>query len=972
MKGDYRPHSGSGRVGTAIACACVAALLFCHQTVADVPRTDATEAAPLIVFTQSEARASRPPLSAEAAATLEAIHSDPAASEVRIGYSDPAPVLSSRALSLALPSAPGASAPSAHTDIVFADIDVRYNEEGLASLYAIDDAANTEIALVIQGADVVGSIRRGDEVFNIRPLGGGMTAVYRFDASKLRRHPEGWEEFMQNSPNGSVPEDDEDAHGPEGPDAKSRGDPTMPNADAGDEIDILVAYTPRAKAEQGNIDAFIQFAIDNIHRIYRNSSIELRLRLVKKHQVSYTQTSNMKTDLRRLTFTAGDRGGNDPLGYMDEVHGLRDRYGADLVVLIVGQETAAACGIAWRPRFQQSPARDHSGLGFSVTAQNCESLTYHTFAHEIGHNQGAAHDPFNTVGAYTFPWGHGFCNNTEDWNTIMSYARNGAGSCRREIEYFSSPILRYQGTPTGDAAVRNNRLVLLTTAEQVANFRRSKGPQIRTHSLPLVPPASDVARQGFVRVINYSDRTGTVTIWAIDDDGWRSGPVSLSLTARTARHFNSHDLENGNPGKGLTGYVGSGSGNWRLELTTDLEIEPLAYIRTPDGFVTNMHEVAAEAPEGSNRYHVPFFNPGGNRNQVSGLRLINPGRGTASITIAAVDDAGRETSPDAVRLELGAGMARMLTANQLETCGSELSGCLETGEGKWRLSVSANRTIQVMSLLQLPTGHLTNLSRGHGGSSVGAPPPPSDPSDLVVQSPSVSDSSPREGQSFTLRAAVRNQGTGPSVATRLRYHRSTDSTIAGTDAQVGVVAVDALPASEARSSSVAVIAPSTAGTYYFGACADPVPGESDAENNCSSAVRVAVQYAGPKFSTWEIVDECIDGKRLRYRLFGYDEANVRRETWPNPDDEFYSPGDGLTATHTLECAIGTTKVCYGARVEGDDSVGYWGVDVDASKGCSGCCSNCGLNPTTRRVRLICSLGSTRFNRDARALLQKSA
>ena len=490
--------------------------------------------------------------------------------------------------------------------------------------------------------------------------------------------------------------------------------------------------------------------------------------------------------------------------------------------------------------------------------------------------------------------------------------------------------------------MRNNRLVLLTTAEQVANFRRSKVrrfvplPPAGTIGLPTLP-----GRDSW-RVINYSDRTGTVTIWAIDDDGRRSGPVSLSLNARTARHFNSHDLENGNPGKGLTGYVGSGSGNWRLELTTDLEIEPLAYIRTPDGFVTNMHEVAAEAPEGSNRYHVPFFNPGRNRNQVSGLRLINPGRGTTSITIAAVDDAGRETSPDAVRLELGAGMARMLTANQLETCGSELSGCLETGEGKWRLSVSANRTIQVMSLLQLPTGHLTNLSRGHGGSSVGEPPPPSDPSEPGGPVSFGERQQPqREGQSFTLRAAVRNQGTGPSAATRLRYHRSTDSTIAGTDAQVGVVAVDALPASDARSSSVAVTAPSTPGTYYFGACADPVPGESDAENNCSSAVRVAVQSAGPKFSTWEIVDECIDGKRLRYRLFGYDEANVRRETWPNPDDEFYSPGDGLAATHTLECAIGTTQVCYGARVEGDDSVGYWGVDVDASKGCSGCCSNCG-------------------------------
>ena len=956
MKGGHRPQRGSGRVGTAIAVAvaCVATLLAYHLAVADAQRSNAAEAPPLIVFTPSEAPASRSPLSARAAATLEAIHSDPAASEVRIGFSDPALVLSSRALSLTLPSPPGASVPSALTDIVFTDIEVRYNAEGLASLYAIDDAANTEMALVIQGSDVVGSIRRGVEVFNLRPLGDGMTAVYRFDASKLRRHPEDWGEFMKNGWKEPVPEDSRGVHDPETPDARSRGDPATPNADAGDEIDILVAYTPRAKAEQGNIDAFIQFAIDNTHRIYRNSRIDLRLRLVHKHQVSYTQAPSMSTDLWRLTYTAGHSFGRDPLGYMDEVHGLRDRYGADLVVLIVGMNTPGVCGIAWRPGFQQSAVHDFSGQGFSVLAQNCESLTYHTFAHEIGHNQGAAHDPFNARTGYSFPWGHGLCNNAEDWNTIMAYAQNEAGSCRREIEYFSSPLLRYRGTPTGDAAERDNRRVLVATAKRVANYRKSKGPQFRTHSLPLVTPASDVARQGFVRVINYSDRAGAVEIRAVDDAGRSPGSVSLSLAAKTAIHFNSLELENGSARKGLIGGIGSGTGNWRLELTTDLEIEPLAYIRTPDGFVTNMHEVAAEVPEGSNRYHVPFFNPGKNRNQVSGLRLINPGQGTASISISAVDDKGEETASDAVRLELGSGMARMLTANQLETCGGELSGCLGTGEGKWRLLVSADRPIQVMSLLQLPTGHLTNLSRGHGGSSIGTPPLPSDPPDLVVRSPSVSDSSPKEGQQFTLHATVRNQGAGPSATSRLRYHRSTDSTIAGTDAQVGVVTVDALAASDSRDTSVTVTAPSTPGTYYFGACVDPVTGESSTENNCSPGVRVEVQSAGPKSSAWEITDACIDGKRLRYRLFGYDDLSVRRQTWPGSGEEFFTPVDGVGSTHTLECATGTTKVCYGARVEGDDSRGYWGVDVDASKGCSGCCSSCQVSPGTRRVRAVCS------------------
>lgn len=377
-------------------------------------------------------------------------------------------------------------------------------------------------------------------------------------------------------------------------------------------------------------------------------------------------------------------------------------------------------------------------------------------------------------------------------------------------------------------------------------LRPEAPPPASVHALPLVTPASNAGRVGFVRIINHSDRAGSVSISAIDDSGRRFGPVSLSLEAKAAAHFSSRDLESGNASKGLSGGVGNGTGNWRLELTTDLEIEPLAYIRTSDGFVTNMHEVAAETQEGSNRYHVPFFNPGRNRNQASSLRLINPGSGSASIGITGVDDQGRAPPLGEVQLTLGAGTARMLTASQLENGGSGISGRLGAGEGKWRLSVSANRPIHVMSLLQLRTGHLTNLSRGTGGSSAGTPPP--NKPDLVVQSPSVSNSNPNAGQSFTLRATVRNQGRARSAATTLRYYHSSAATISTSDTRVGTDAVGGLSAAGTSAESISLTAPLSAGTNYYGACVDPVSGESDTANNCSSAVRVVV---GAPPTNWE-------------------------------------------------------------------------------------------------------------------------
>ncbi len=113
------------------------------------------------------------------------------------------------------------------------------------------------------------------------------------------------------------------------------------------------------------------------------------------------------------------------------------------------------------------------------------------------------------------------------------------------------------------------------------------------------------------------------------------------------------------------------------------------------------------------------------------------------------------------------------------------------------------------------------------------------PADLVV-SVSVSDSTLTPGQSFLLSATVRNQGTGPSAATRLRYYRSSNRTISTRDARIGTDAVGALAAAATGAESIRLTAPSSEGTWYYGACVVRVSGES-VGNNCSAGVRVRVE-----------------------------------------------------------------------------------------------------------------------------------
>ena len=111
------------------------------------------------------------------------------------------------------------------------------------------------------------------------------------------------------------------------------------------------------------------------------------------------------------------------------------------------------------------------------------------------------------------------------------------------------------------------------------------------------------------------------------------------------------------------------------------------------------------------RYHVPIFNPGDNGAQQSRLRLINPGVEAAEILISGQDDRGESPPRGEVRLTLAGGAAHMLTAQELEEGGEGIRGRFGDGTGKWRLTVSADQPVQVMSLMQSATGHLTNLSR---------------------------------------------------------------------------------------------------------------------------------------------------------------------------------------------------------------------------------------------------------------------
>ena len=898
----------------------VTALILCASVTAPSAASD-SEPPALVVYTTSSAAGDLPPLTGDGEATLASLLEDPNVSMLRIGRSALDAVLKATSFSLASSPAPGYT-------VHFHDVERTDHPNGMVSLYAQDRTAGSETAIVIDGLDVSGRVHDGQgNTWRLTPLGGGATAVYQYDASGFRMHPPGW------GP-GDVPGMDTAPreHFPEGTPKKKTAE-----ADTGDVIDVMVIYTRAARTKVGNIDSFLQEAFNNAHRHYENSEIPFRLRLVHAQETNYIQSGDIGDDLDAI------RGTND--GNMDDVHALRDQHGADLVHLFIQGATSAGdnlitCGVA---NFANLQSDAH--LGFGTTAVECEQQHGRTFVHEVGHNQGAHHDRPNVRDYVPFPYGYGNCHSLNRWSTVMAYV-GIKNNCESRIPYFSSPSLRYGGVPTGVANSMDNRRVLLETARIVANHRQSRSTGGGTHHLlPYFLSRRTPGRQGFVRIVNRSDRAGTITVTAIDDAGRNAGTETLDLDARGALHFNSDDLEQGNRDKGLSG-VGAGTEHWRLLVSSELDIQPLGYVRTDDGFVTRMDDVEEKLEGAGNRYIVHFTNPGSNVSQRSYLRLINAGSTSANITIRAYDDRGVQRGP--VSLSLPAGRVRHVTASDLET-GRGLSDGLGTGAGKWRLSVSATQPVHVMSLLDTISGHITNLSGVPGITGTGptTPTPTDDHGDTpakatVVQAPSSTPGSLESGGDkdyfrFDLRQGGRLQvqttGSTDTFGTLLR-----GSSVIDSDNDGGSTANFRITVPNAQ-----------AGTWYV-----EVKGY---DSTTTGAYTAQVEFTGTSSGSnieLSITDACNDGENIQFRFFGF---LSRRpvEVWPSGGLVYVTRGLNQKHTSQLSCTSGRL-VCYGGESR-DTQRYYWGAGIDGDEGCRSCCVTCRSN-VSQSWRLTCGLSDS--------------
>lgn len=307
------------------------------------------------------------------------------------------------------------------------------------------------MALVRDG-QLTGFLQVGSQAFLLRPGADGQTVVEEVDTS-------------------AFPDEQEmDLPLPDGYDPSSNLNMPPPET-TGTEItiDLLVVYTPAARQAAGGETAmqdWIALGVYAANESYANSGITQRVRLVGAREVAYTgdrapddgsKWTRMLTELTR-----------DGDGVLDEVHQLREQYGADLVTLVT-EVNYGSCGIAWV--LQEYALSTFSESAFSVVDRGC-MLPNYSLAHELGHLMGATHDAASAGGGQGFfPYSYGYQAPNRSFRTIMAY--NCPGSCPR-VNYWSNPDGRYNGQPTGVAGQADNRRTLNATAAYVAAFRPTR------------------------------------------------------------------------------------------------------------------------------------------------------------------------------------------------------------------------------------------------------------------------------------------------------------------------------------------------------------------------------------------------------------------------------------------------------------------------------------------------------------------
>lgn len=219
-------------------------------------------------------------------------------------------------------------------------------------------------------------------------------------------------------------------------------------------ITLLVAYTPGVDSASTDVEGVLRRGIEETNAVYAMSRTDARLVPVHFVRVTTEVTDRLAALGHLLAPTDG---------VYDELPSLRDRYEADVVLLVSSLPGTTINGAILATEATAVLIVQVGPLGAPSYA----------LAHEMGHLHGARHSPEEDPTSVPFPYGHAFRN--DSLRTVL------ASGPQRNVAAFSSPNVVVDGVVVGDSTLRDVARVVRESAVYLSNFR---GPQTPTSFVP--------------------------------------------------------------------------------------------------------------------------------------------------------------------------------------------------------------------------------------------------------------------------------------------------------------------------------------------------------------------------------------------------------------------------------------------------------------------------------------------------------
>ena len=446
-----------------------------------------------------------------------------------------------------------------------------------------------------------------------------------------------------------------------------------------------------------------------------------------------------------------------------------------------------------------------------------------TIAHESGHLIGLHHDgnlfsgyddghgvwgpimgsPFNRAYVQWSKGEYSNANNQEDDLSIINGAlgspADDAGNSNASATALTLPVIDQEGQITPDG---------ISSDIDVYSFYASGASHVEV--LPLLADEGEHRAANLAMNVTLKNAAGSVIASIISSDNSPLAPNTNtfvydgSLTSGT--YYLTIDAASPDT-NWSTGFGEYGNGGlYRMSISTSASSAPDLIVVSPSVSDNTL------TPSQSFTAYATVENQG---TETANLTTLLYYRSTDAIITSADMQIGIDTISS---LAAGATSTQNTLTPAPATEGNYWIGaCVNTVSGESDTTNQCSSAVQIIVAATLP--------------------------DLIVISPGVSNNTLTPGQSFTINATAKNQGTATANSSTLRYYRSTDATITTSDTLLATDSIGSLAASATSTQNASVIAPASKGTYWLGACVDTVINESNIGNQCSSAVQITVAAA---------------------------------------------------------------------------------------------------------------------------------